>query len=181
MEKGATSITALHQTTRRDERQNQDTIKRMIDTLKRELKQVETVLAALTTRKNKFPQSYWTVDQSTSQTDLCLFLRMFSPECGLFTKRKNEQWKFVEDNILQVLSKAAVDAMDEKFTQCRAALQEQLEEAQEPLAAEDDNDENDEDDPELGLALPLPHGVEQEQDPDLAGRVITEDAGGNIS
>jgi len=41
---------------------------------------------------------------------------MFSPEYGLFTKCKNEQWKFVEDNILQVLLKAALDAMDEKFT-----------------------------------------------------------------
>jgi len=109
---------------------------------------------------------------------------MFSPECGLFTKCKNEQWKFVKDNILQVLSKAAVDAMDEKFTWHCAALQEQLEEAQESLAAEDDNNENDEDDPELGLVLPLPHRVDsggQEQNPDLASRVIIEDAGRNIS
>jgi len=78
MKKGATSITVLHQTTRRDEHQNQDTIKRTIDTLKCELQQVETVLAALTMCKNKFPQSYWTVDQSTSQADLCLFAHVFT-------------------------------------------------------------------------------------------------------
>jgi len=171
-EKGANGITALHQTTKRDERQNQVTTKKKIDSLKREMKQVEAVLAALTTHKNKFPQSYWTIDQSTSQADLCLFLCMFSPDCGLFTKCKNEQWKFVEENVLQVLSKAAVDAMDEQFTRRRATLQEQLDEAQrDPLAEdEDDEDENDED----------PRASLHEQDPDLAGMVITEDAGRNV-
>ena len=100
------------------------------------------------------------------------FLCMFSPDCGLFTKRKNEQWKFVEENVLQVLSKAAVDAMDEQFTRRRATLQEQLDEAQrDPLAEdEDDEDENDED----------PRASLHEQDPDLAGMVITEDAGRNV-
>jgi len=62
------------------------------------------------------------------------------------------------------------------------------EQAQELLAAEDDNDENDkddEDDPELGLVLPLPQsgqwGARTTQDPDFAGRVITEDAGRNVA
>jgi len=102
------------------------------------------------------------------------FLHMFSPDCGLFTKHKNEHWKFVEENVLQVLSKAAVDAMDEQFTWPRATLQEQLDEAQRDPLAEDvddeDEDENDED----------PRASLHEQDPDLAGMVITEDAGRNV-
>jgi len=73
-EKGATAITALHQTAKRDERQNQIVLKKTIDSHKRELKQVETVLTGLTARKNKNPQSYWTADELTSQADICLFL-----------------------------------------------------------------------------------------------------------
>ena len=57
-EKGATAITALHQTATRDERQNQVALKKTIDSLTREIKQIETVLTKLTARKNKDPQSY---------------------------------------------------------------------------------------------------------------------------
>ncbi len=64
--------------------------------------------------------------------------------------------------------------MHEQFTWCRATLQEQLEEAQSNLLAEDEEDEdeneNDED----------PRESLHEQDPDLAGMVITEDAGRNF-
>jgi len=123
-EKGATVITALQQKKKRDERQNEATLKKQIDGLKHELKQLETILTALTVCKNKKLQSYWTADQTTSQADLCLFLHMFSPDCGLFTKRKNEQWKFVEEQLLNVLSKAAVDAKEEQFMWHHAALQE---------------------------------------------------------
>ena len=56
-EKGATGITALHQTEKRDECQNQAMMKKQIDGLKRELKQLETILAALTVCKNKKPNS----------------------------------------------------------------------------------------------------------------------------
>jgi len=52
-------------------------LQKMIDTLKCEVKQIETVLAALTTHKNKFLQSYWTINQSTSWTDLYLFCTCF--------------------------------------------------------------------------------------------------------
>jgi len=139
-EKGATGITALHQTTKRDERQNQIAMKKQVDGLKRELKTIETILSALTIRKNRNPQSYWTADQSTSQADLILLLRIFAPDCGLFTKRKNEQWKYVEEQLLQILSKAAVDAKEEQFMRRHAVLQEQLQEEaeREPLPAEED-------------------------------------------
>jgi len=140
MEKGATAITALHQTTKRDDRQNQLALKKTIDGLNCEIKQVETVLTGLAARKTKNPQSYWTADESCSQADLCLFLRMFSPDCGLFTKRKNDQWRFIQEQLLQVLSKAAVDAKEEEFSWRRAALQEQMNEAQR-LQAEDDDGE----------------------------------------
>jgi len=160
-EKGATGITALHQTERRDERQNQIALKKQVDGIKRELKQIETILTSLTVRKTRKPQSYWNADQSTSQADLCLFLRMFAPDCGLFTKRKNEQWKFVEENLLQVLSKASIDAKEEQFTRRCADLQGRLEQAEREDLQQEDNDDGQED---LELAGGV-DGDQEEQDP----------------
>jgi len=139
-EKGATAITALHQTTKRDEHQNQLALKKTINGLNHEIKQVETVLTGLAARKTKNPQSYWTADESCSQADLCLFLRMFCPDCGLFTKQKNDQWRFVQEQLLQILSKAAVDAKEEEFSRHHAVLQEQLDEVRN-LRVENDNEE----------------------------------------
>jgi len=100
---------------------------------------------------------------------------MFDPDCGLFTKHKNEQWKFVEENLLQVLSKASVDAKEEQFT-CRCTdLQGQLEQAE----REDlDNDDGQED---LELAGGVDDGDQEEQDPpaEHACPSITEHAGGD--
>jgi len=105
-------------------------MKKQVDGLKHELKTIKTILSALTICKNRNPQSYWTVDQSTSQVDLILLLHIFAPDCGLFTKCKNKQWKYVEEHLLQMLSKAAVDAKEEQFTWWHAVLQEQLQEAE---------------------------------------------------
>jgi len=79
------------------------------------------------------------------QADLCLFLHMFAPDCGLFTKHKNKQWKFVEENLLQVLSKASINAKEEQFTCHHADLQEQLEEAEQEDLQWEDNDNRQED------------------------------------
>jgi len=55
---------------------------------------------------------------------------MCCPDCSLFTKWKNEQWRFIQEQLVQVLSKAVVDAKEEEFSQHHAALQQQLDEAQ---------------------------------------------------
>ncbi len=96
---------------------------------------------------------------------------MFSPDCGLFTKHKNEQWKFVEEQLLNVISKAAVDAKEEQFTRHHAALQEQLEEAQ--RAALPDEDEGQDPEPASGV------DEEEGQDPELAGASMDNLAGKN--
>jgi len=158
---------------KRDEHQNQAKMKKQIDGLKHELKQLETILAALTICKNKRPNLYWTTDQSTSQADLCLSLRMFSPDSGLFTRHKNEQGKIVEEQLLNILSKAAVDAKEEQFMWCHAALQEQLEEAQ--RAALPDEDEDQGQDPEPASRV----DEEEGQDPELAGASMNDLAGKN--
>ncbi len=44
-EKGATAITALHQTAKRDEHQNEIALKKTIDSLNHELKQIDMVLS----------------------------------------------------------------------------------------------------------------------------------------
>jgi len=161
----------LHQTERRDDRQNEIALKKHVDGIKRELKQIETILAELTICKTKKLQSYWIADQSALQADLCLFLRMFAPDCSLFTKCKNEQWKFVEEQLLQVLLKASVDAKEEHFARHCADLQEQLEDAErDNRLAEDDR----QDDPEL--AGEVDDENKEEQDPEQACASITEHA-----
>jgi len=108
---------------------------------------------------------------STSQADLLLLLRIFAPDCGLFTKRKNEQWKYVEEQLLNILSKAAVDAKEEQFTRRRVVLQEQLEEAQRAqLPYEDEGEGQD-------LASGGVDNEEEGQDPELAGASMAENAG----
>jgi len=97
---------------------------------------------------------------------------MFSPDCGLFTKRKNEQWKFVEEQLLNVISKAAVDAKEEQFTRRRAALQEQLEEAQRAALPDEDEDQGQDPEPASGVD-------EEGQDPELAGASMDNLAGEN--
>ncbi len=61
--------------------------------------------------------------------------------------------------------------MDEQFMRRRATLQEQLEEAQ--RAEDEDEEDEDENDEDCRASL-------DEQDPDLAGMVNTEDAGRNV-
>jgi len=146
-------------------------MKKQIDGLKCELKTIETILSALTICKNRNPQSYWTADQSTLQADLILLLHIFAPDCGLFTKHKNEQWKYVEEQLLNILSKAAVDAKEEQFTRRRVVLQEQLEEAQRAqLPYEDEGEGQD-------LASGGVDNEEEGQDPELAGASMAENAG----
>ncbi len=152
---------------KRDEHQNQAKMKKQIDGLKHELKQLETILAALTICKNKKPNSYWTADELTSQADLILLLHIFTPDCGLFTKCKNEQWKYVEEQLLNILSKAAVDAKEEQFVRRRVVLQEQLEEAQQAQLPDEDED----------LASGGVDNEEEGQDPELAGASMAENAG----
>jgi len=120
------------------------------------------------------PQLYWTADQSTSQADLCLFLCMFSPDCDLFTKHKNDQWKFVGEQLLNILSKAAVDTKEEQFTWHHAVLQEQLEEAQRALLPDKDKGQEGQD-----FAPPSRVDDEEGQDPELAGASLAENDGWN--
>ena len=75
-------------------------------------------------------------------------------------KHKNNQWRFIQEQILPVLSKSAVDAKEEEFLRRRTVLQEQLDELHRgPEAEYDVNDD------------------EQEPEPDSG--VIPENAGGN--
>ena len=83
---------------------------------------------------------------------------MFSPDCGLFTKWKSDQWKFIQEELLPVLSQAAVDAKQEEFSWHHVVLQAQLDEAQRAPQQENDDEE-------------------QGQDPEPAGGVIPDSAG----
>jgi len=77
----------------------------------------------------------------------------------------NNQWRFIQEQILPVLSKSAVDAKEEEFLRRRTVLQEQLDELQRgPEAEDDDNEDEQEPEPARGV---------------IADRVIPDNAGGD--
>jgi hypothetical protein len=59
-------------------------------------------------------ESYWEIGDSSDQSDLVLFLRLFRPDCKKLSKPKEAQWAFLQSNILPV-SKARVDSREEEY------------------------------------------------------------------
>ena len=59
-------------------------------------------------------ESYWEIRDSSDQSDLVLFLRLFRPDCKKLSKPKAEQWSFLQSNILPV-SKAKMDLKEEEY------------------------------------------------------------------
>ena len=45
-----------------------------------------------------------------------MILRLLAPESGVLSKGKQEQWRFIEENLAPMLSQAAVDAKGEEYT-----------------------------------------------------------------
>jgi hypothetical protein len=58
---------------------------------------------------------YWDVNANCAQDILVLMLRMFLPTCGVLSKSRAIQWGVIKENILPVLSKAAMDAKQQEY------------------------------------------------------------------
>jgi len=123
---GATGLVALHQTTLRNSRINKQTLKKTKDKLERESKNISTTLTALAALKQKKPDAYWDVSLRSSQQELSMILRLLAPDCGMISKGKQDQWRYIEEFLSPILSQAAVDAKAEEYLQCLATIAEEL-------------------------------------------------------
>ena len=78
------------------------------------------------------PESYWEIRESSEQSDLVLFLRLFRPDCKKLSKPKDEQWSYLRDKILPV-TKARVDSKEEEYRARIPAINAQIAELDEVL------------------------------------------------
>jgi len=119
---GATAIIALQQTTLRNNRLNQQALKQAKSKLDRESKNISTTLTSLAALKQKKADAYWIFNLGSSQQELTMILHLLSPDCGMISKGKQEQWRYIEDKLAGMLSQAAVDARAEEYTRRLAAI-----------------------------------------------------------
>jgi len=132
---GAMGIVALHQTAQRNSRLNKQAIQNSINKLDKEKKNITTTLTALAALKVKRPDAYWVFSMQLSQLELSMILHLLAPQSGRISKGKQEMWRYIEKNLLSMLSQAAVDAKDEEYSRHLAAVTEELAMATEELAA----------------------------------------------
>jgi len=78
-----------------------------------------TTFAAL---KQKKPTAYWVFSFTSSQQDLSMILRLLAPDSGVISKGKQQQWKYIEDNLSPMLSQAAVDAKAKEYVRHLATI-----------------------------------------------------------
>ena len=103
---GANAIIALHDASRRDNKQDKEASEKRKKDLKQEKDKTSKILTAVTgykTRCTSRNAEYWTLHQSTaSKDDMCLFLRLFAPDSGALSKKKDEVWKVLCNKVLPV-------------------------------------------------------------------------------
>jgi len=76
-----------------------------------------------------------------------MILRLLAPQSGMISKGKQAMWKYIEDNLLPMLSQAAVDAKGEEYSRRLATVTEELATAMEELAALNEEEQQLEDPP----------------------------------
>jgi len=128
-------IVALHQTTQCNSWLNKQAIQNSINKLDKEKKNITTTLTALAALKVKRPDAYWVFSMQSLQLELSMILRLLVPQSGRISKGKQEMWLYIEENLLSMLSQAAVDAKGEEYSRRLAAVMEELATATEELAA----------------------------------------------
>ncbi len=69
-----------------------------------------TTLTLLAVVKEKRPDAYWVFSLQSSQLKLSMLLQLLAPQSGMISKGKQAMWHYIEENLLPMLSQAAVDA-----------------------------------------------------------------------
>jgi len=91
----------------------------MIDKLERERKTTLTSLAAL--KKNRL-DAYWVFTLQSSQLETSMLLCLLASQSSMISKGKQVMWHYVEDNLLSMLSQAAVDTKGKEYAHCLATV-----------------------------------------------------------
>jgi len=115
-------IVALYQTAQHNSQEKKQAIKKAKNKLDHESKNISTTLTSLLALKQKKPDGYWLFSLQSSQQELSMLLQLLAPESGMISKG----WGFIEEKIVPMLSKAAVDAKAEEYSRCLAVLAEEL-------------------------------------------------------
>ena len=116
----------MYQTAQRNDRLKKQEIKKAKDKLECESKTISTTLTSLSALKQKKPNGYWLFSLQSSQQELSMLLWLLDPESGMISKGKQDQWRYIEDKIIPMLSQAAVDAKAEEYSHRLAAIAEEL-------------------------------------------------------
>ena len=117
---------ALHQTEQHNDHINRQAIKKAKDKLEQESKNISTTLTVLATLKQKRPNAYWMFSLQSSQLELSMVLHLLAPQSGMISKGKQVMWHYIEENLLPVLSQAAVDAKGKVYACCLAMVSKEL-------------------------------------------------------
>jgi len=115
-ERGANGLVALYQTEQRNNRLSKQAQQQARTRLNRESKNITTTLTLLASLKQKKPESYWVFSLASSEQEMTMILRLLAPDCGLISKGKQEQWRYIEDKLVPMLSQAVVDAKGEDYS-----------------------------------------------------------------
>jgi len=140
-------IVALHQTTQCNSQLNKQAIQNSINKLDKEKKNIMTTLTALVALKRKRLDAYWLFSMQSSQLELSMILHLLAPQSGFISKGKQAMWHYIEDNLMPMLSQAAVDAKGEEYSRRLVTVTEELAMATEELAALNEEEQQLEDPP----------------------------------
>ena len=123
---GANGIVALHQTRQRDQRLNKEASEKNRSSLEREVRSLRTTVSGIASLKKRKTANFWVVDESWSQADMQLILRLFAPNSKMLNKNKVMQWEFLRDNVCRTLTELKVLAKEEECIKRLAEIQEEL-------------------------------------------------------
>ena len=124
---GSTGLLALHQSGRRDQRQQKEQLTKEKNEMIQERENIDDALDALDKRKRKLNgiqtvgngnneiEQYWEVKSTSDQADLVLILRMFAPDCKCISKSKSVQWTYIQSKYLENMSQVKMDSKEEEM------------------------------------------------------------------
>jgi hypothetical protein len=82
-------------------------------------------------------EEYWDIWSMSHREDLHLFLQLFEPTSGVFSKNRGEQWVVIKAKIIPQLSEAAMIAKEQYFCRQLNVISAELTELTEDVGAND--------------------------------------------
>jgi len=103
-EYGANGLIALYQTEQRNNWLSKQALQQARSKLNSESKNIVTTLILLVLLKQKKSDSFWVLfSLASSQQEMTMILHLLAPDCGMISKGKQEQWQYIEDQLVPML------------------------------------------------------------------------------